>query len=135
VLANQGLVDAYVANSQQGKAVEYLNGLRDKLLAAAAAAPTAATAAGSSSSSSSGVSSSENAAATAAVMPGAGDEAAAGRSSSSGSEQGAAGDASQGGPSNESVAMDPVGVQLLLGESVQSHDVVQGSKVLWCRSS
>lgn len=63
----QGLVDAYVANSQQGKAVDYLNGLRDKLVA------TVATSA----------SSSEQGAVTAAAMPGSSDEPGAASSSNS----------------------------------------------------
>lgn len=99
-----------MANSQQAKAIDYLNGLRDKLLAAA---PTAATAASSGSSSSAG--SSENTAATAAVMPSSSDEAAAGSSSSS--EQAAGSDASEAASTSDRVVpVDPVGVQLLLGE-------------------
>jgi hypothetical protein len=98
----QGLVDAYVANSQQGKAVDYLNGLRDKLIAAV---PTAASAAGSSSSGSS----SENSAATAAAMPGSSDEAGAASSS-----EGAA-VADGGASTSDRIPVDPVGVQLLLG--------------------
>lgn len=108
VLELQGLVDAYVANSQQGKAVDYLNSLRDKLVAAAATAA--------SSSSSAATSSSENTAATAAVMPGSSDEAAADAASSSGVAEGAAGDASSDASTSDRVPVDPVGVQLLLGE-------------------
>jgi ribosomal protein L12E/L44/L45/RPP1/RPP2 len=89
-LYEQGLVDAYVANSQQAKAVSYLTGLRDKILAtAAAAAPAAAAAAGSSS---------EAAAADAASSSG---DAAAAQASSSEQQQ---------------IEVDPIGVQLLLGE-------------------
>jgi hypothetical protein len=79
-----------VANSQQAKAVSYLTGLRDKMLAGAASK-------GSGSSSSSG----ENAAATAAVLPSGSSDA----SSSSG----------QADVSDSPVLLDPVGVQLLLG--------------------
>jgi hypothetical protein len=91
-LHEQGLVDAYVANSQQAKAVSYLTGLRDKILANAAAA-----AAGSSS---------EAAAAAAAA-------AAADAASSSGDAVAAAGASSS---EQQQIEVDPIGVQLLLGE-------------------
>ena len=102
-------MDAYVGNSQQGKAVDYLNRLRDRLLAVA---PTAATAG-----SSSGGTSSENTAATAAVMPSSssGDDASA--ASSSSVQAGGGADATAGDTStSDRVPVDPVGVQLLLGE-------------------
>lgn len=92
----QGLVDAYVANSQQGTAIDCLNGLRDKLLAAAAAG-------GSSSGSS------ENSAATAAVLPSSSEDASS--SGSSSSEQ-----AAEAASTSDRVPVDPVGVQLLLGK-------------------
>jgi hypothetical protein len=102
----QGLVDAYVANSQQGKAVDYLNGLRDNLIAAAAAG-------------SSGGSSSQNTAATAAAMPSSSDEAATSSSSSEDTAaSAAAGDVAGGASSSDRVLVDPVGVQLLLGEPI-----------------
>jgi hypothetical protein len=86
----QGLVDAYVADSQQAKAVSYLTGLRDKILANAA--PAAAAAADSSSSN-------EAAAADAAAD-------AASSSTSAAAEQ--------------QLEVDPIGVQLLLGELLRS---------------
>jgi hypothetical protein len=89
----QGLVDAYVANSQQAKAVSYLTGLRDKILANAA--PAAAAAAGSS-----------NEAAAADAASSSGDAA-------SSSEQ-------------QQIEVDPIGVQLLLGEQVATCRSVTG---------
>lgn len=135
----QGLVDAYVANSQQAKAISYLTDLRDKMLAtlplpAAAEAATAgaATTGGDSGSSASAASESsssgsgENAAATAAVLPG-GD---AGSSSVSSEEQAAASAASSSAAgessSSDTVMVDPVGVQLLLGGWGERGAVVLG---------
>ncbi|WIA42438.1 hypothetical protein OEZ86_008435 [Tetradesmus obliquus] len=83
-----GLVDAYVANSQQAKAVSYLTGLRDQILANAVTAA----AAGSSSSS----------------------EAAAAADAAS-SSAGAAGE--QASSSEQQLEVDPIGVQLLLGKA------------------
>ncbi|WIA22004.1 hypothetical protein OEZ85_004358 [Tetradesmus obliquus] len=83
-----GLVDAYVANSQQAKAVSYLTGLRDQILANAVPAA----AAGSSSSS----------------------EAAAAADAAS-SSAGAAGE--QASSSEQQLEVDPIGVQLLLGKA------------------
>lgn len=82
----QGLVDAYIANSQQAKAVSYLTGLRDQILANAAAA---------------GSSSTSSSEAAAAVAADAGSSGAA---------------AEQASSSERQLEVDPIGVQLLLGE-------------------
>lgn len=108
----QGLVDAYVANSQQAKAVKYLTDLRDNILAqldtkqqAAAETSTVSEAA---------------AVATAAAMPSSdgtitadATSSSATASSSSSSESAADSGAAS---SSDRVAVDPIAVQLLLGE-------------------
>lgn len=91
----QGMVDAYVANSQQAKAISYLTDLRERLM-------TAATAAGSSASDEATAS---DAASVAAALPGEQDAGAA-ASSSAGEEA-----SSSGRP-----RVDAIQVQLLLGE-------------------
>ncbi|KAF6263842.1 hypothetical protein COO60DRAFT_1698539 [Scenedesmus sp. NREL 46B-D3] len=82
-----GLVDAYIANSQQAKAVSYLTGLRDQILANAAAA---------------GSSSTSSSEAAAAVAADAGSSGAA---------------AEQASSSERQLEVDPIGVQLLLGKA------------------
>jgi ribosomal protein L12E/L44/L45/RPP1/RPP2 len=98
----QGLVDAWVANSQQAKAVSYLTGLRDKILANAA--PAAAAAAGSS-------------------------EAAAAADAAS-SSAGAA--AEQASSSEQQLEVDPIGVQLLLGELMMCCSNVAANTNITC---
>lgn len=97
LLTVQGLVDAYVANSQQAKAVNYLNTLRDKILAQAAPSSAAEAA---------------EAAATAPSSSNAVVEGAGGSGSESSSVAGAA-------STSDRVMVDPVGVQLLLGKAPQ----------------
>lgn len=122
--AQQGLVDAYVANSQQSKAVKYLTDLRDKILTQAgadelAAAPVAAPAleaAGSSDATADTAAAESAVAATAAALPGSDDNTSADATTVSSSSSEAV--ESAVASTSDRVAVDPIAVQLLLGKEV-----------------
>eukprot|EP00879_Flechtneria_rotunda_P026328 GHRR01028068.1.p1 GENE.GHRR01028068.1~~GHRR01028068.1.p1 ORF type:complete len:444 (+),score=218.28 GHRR01028068.1:833-2164(+) len=102
-----GLVDAYVANSQQAKAVNYLTKVRDRVLSEAGKEKARSAAATATTSSSSGEAAAD-AAAPAAAMPGSGNAMSSNKASTS-----QAADA----PSTSQRTVDPIAVQLLLGKS------------------
>eukprot|EP00879_Flechtneria_rotunda_P028864 GHRR01031096.1.p2 GENE.GHRR01031096.1~~GHRR01031096.1.p2 ORF type:complete len:134 (+),score=71.27 GHRR01031096.1:286-687(+) len=101
-----GLVDAYVANSQQAKAVNYLTKVRDRVLSEAGKEKARSAAATATTSSSSGEAAAD-AAAPAAAMPGSGNAMSSNKASTS-----QAADA----PSTSQRTVDPIAVQLLLGK-------------------